>query len=193
MPEYRRAFVAGATFFFTVVTNFRKPILRGPQAVEALRFAFADVRRNHPFDIDATVILPDHLHCIWTMPPDDDDFAMRWRLIKGQFTRRYLQRGGSETALSQSRRRHNERGVWQRRYWEHLIHDDQDLDMHMDYIHYNPVKHGLAECPHHWPFSSFNKWVERGAYEPDWCCACRRRTAKIPSFAAIEDQVGEPI
>ena len=116
MPEYRRALVAGATFFFTVVTNFRKPILRDSRAVEALRFAFADVRRNHPFDIVAAVILPDHLHCIWTMPPDDYDFAMRWRLIKGQFTRRYLQRGGSETALSQSRRRRNERGVWQRRF-----------------------------------------------------------------------------
>ncbi len=193
MPEYRRAFVAGATFFFTVVANFRKPILRSPPAVEALRFAFANVRRNHPFDIDAAVILPDHLHCIWTMPPDDDDFAMRWRLIKGQFTRRHLQRGGSETALSQSRQRHNERGVWQRRFWGHLIRDDEDLNMHMDYIHYNPVKHGLAECPHDWPYSSFNKWVERGAYDPDWCCACRRRATKIPSFAAIEDLVGEPI
>lgn len=193
MPEYCRAFVAGATFFFTVVTNFRKPILRSPRAVDALRSAFAHVRHRHRFEINAVVILPDHLHCIWTMPPDDDDFSTRWRLIKGRFTRHYLQKGGSETALSKSRRRQHERGIWQRRFWEHLIRDDEDLDMHMDYIAYNPVKHGLAECPHHWPYSSFNKWVDRGAYDPEWCCTCRCRRVTMPSFSAIEDKVGEPI
>ena len=93
MPEYCRAFVPGATFFFTVVTNFRKPILRSPRAVDALRSAFAHVRHRHRFEIDAVVILPDHLHCIWTMPPDDDDFSTRWRLIKGRFTRHYLEKG----------------------------------------------------------------------------------------------------
>ena len=153
----------------------------------------AYVRHRHRFEIYAEVISSDHLHCIWTMPPDDDDFSTRWRLIKGRFTRHYLQKGGSETALSKSRRRQHERGIWQRRFWEHLIRDDEDLDMHMDYIHYNPVKHGLAACPHHWPYSSFNNWVDRGAYDPDWCCACRRRWVTMPSFSAIEDKVGEPV
>ncbi len=191
MPEYRRALAPGATFFFTVATNFRRPILRARDAVAALRAAFAEVRAKHPFEVEAAVILPDHLHCIWTLPPNDSDFSTRWRLIKGRFTRLFRATYGTESGRSASRRRHAERGVWQRRFWEHVIRDEDDLGNHMDYIHYNPVKHGLSACPHAWPYSSFQRWVRRGIYAPDWCCTCHGRGVQVPDLTDLENRTGE--
>ena len=192
MPEYRRAFAPGATFFFTLVTNFRQPIFAKRRAVALLRAAFGEVRARHPFAIDAAVVLPDHIHTIWTLPPNDTDFSTRWRRVKGCFTRLFLKGGGSESGRSASRRKQDERGIWQRRFWEHVIRDECDLERHMDYIHYNPVKHGLASCPHAWAYSSFHRWVRRAAYDADWACVCRGIPARVGDLANLYDRTGEP-
>lgn len=164
--QYRRAFTPGGSFFFTLVTQGRKPIFANAEAVEVLRNAFRNVRKSRPFEIDAMVVLPDHLHCIWTLPPDDADFATRWRLIKTWFTKHCDPAlHGKRNASRQSR---GEQAIWQHRYWEHLLRDESDFERHVNYIHYNPVKHGLASSPIDWPYSSFQRYVEAGIFPPDW-------------------------
>jgi putative transposase len=150
--RYRRAYHAGGCYFFTVVTAERRPILAATERVELLRAAIQRVMRLHPFSIDAMVVLPDHLHCIWTLPEADADFSRRWRLIKTHFSRH------AAVPLP----------CWQPRFWEHLIRDDNDYAHHVDYIHYNPVKHGYASGPGEWPYSSFGRFVARGQYSADW-------------------------
>jgi putative transposase len=175
MPEYRRAFLPGGTFFFTFVTAGRAPILATPEARVCLRTALQQTAARWPFAIRAIVLLPDHLHTIWTLPDGDADFSRRWAFLKKQFTRGWLAAGGAEQATSHSRRRNRRRGVWQRRFWEHTIRDEVDFIRHCDYIHYNPVKHGRAECPHAWPYSSFPRFVSENKYAADWQCVCRGR------------------
>ena len=166
--RYRRAFRPGGSFFFTVVTEKRRPLLASAQAVAVLREAFRTVRASRPFTMDAAVVLPDHLHCIWTLPPDDGDFATRWRLVKSWFTRR------CDPALrampDRARAARAEQALWQHRYWEHLLRDEADFNRHVEYIHYNPVKHGYAKTPLDWPHSSFRRYVEVGVYPADWGC-----------------------
>ncbi|GJM23810.1 MAG: transposase [Phycisphaerae bacterium] len=191
MPDYQRLFAPGATFFFTVVTNFRKPILSSRPAQECLRSAFRHVQLRYPFEIDACVILPDHLHCIWTLPKDETNFSMRWSAIKATFTRQFVAGGGSETARSESRRKRGERGIWQRRFWEHIVRNETEFGVYVDYIHYNPVKHGLARCPHEWGPSSFHRWVRDGEYLKDWMCLCDGGLKSPPKFGAVERFVGE--
>lgn len=166
MPNYRRAYVPGGSFFFTVVTYRRKPVFRDPAAVNLLRSSMRRVQNSRPFRIDAIVVLPDHLHAIWTLPERDDDFAMRWSLIK-RYVSSALPGFGTGPA-DPSRRKRREPTVWQRRYWEHLIQDEDDLRRHVDYIHYNPVKHGVVKTPADWPYSSFRRAVARGDYPADW-------------------------
>jgi putative transposase len=132
--------------------------------VDLLRAAFRSARVRHPFDIDAIVVLPDHLHTIWTLPEGDSDFATRWRLIKATFSRGLPQ----GERVSTSRLRKSERGIWQRRYWEHTLRDEEDLARHADYIHFNPVKHGHVERVQDWPFSSFHRMVRLGLYPEAW-------------------------
>ena len=153
--QYRRALTPGGTFFFTLVTQQRRPVFASAEAVETLRGAFRAVRASRPFEIDAMVVMPDHLHCLWTLPPGDADFPTRWRLIKTWFTKHRGLDGATEA-------------VWQPRYWEHQIRDEADFARHADYIHYNPVKHGLAESPMAWPYSSFRRHVQAGAYPANW-------------------------
>ena len=163
MTSYRRNFVPGGSFFFTVNLADRRLSLLTAH-VEVLRAAFRETRQRHPFTIDAIVILPDHLHAIWTMPEGDANFATRWRLIKSIFSRK-LARG---EAVSASRVGKGERGIWQRRYWEHTIRDEGDFTRHIDYIHINPVKHGLVERVCDWQPSSFHRFVKLGIYPLDW-------------------------
>lgn len=144
MSSYRRNYVAGATFFFTVVTYHRRPMLTSALARHYLREAVEQVRHNHPFSINAWVLLPDHLHALWTLPTGDADFSTRWKLIKERFTE-YLAAGGTEGAVTLSRKLKKERGIWQRRFWEHTIDDEDDYIHHFDYLHYNPVKHRLVQ------------------------------------------------
>ncbi len=170
MPDYRRYWVPGATYFFTVVTHERAPILCTDLARPLLRAAFEDCRRTRPFDMPAVVLLPDHLHAVWTLPPGDDDFSTRWGVIKRAFTQAYLPAGGSSRLVSTARDSQRRRGVWQPRFWEHLIRDDDDFEKHVEYIHWNPVKHGHAASAWDWEWSSFHRWVAAGAYPPDWGC-----------------------
>jgi putative transposase len=174
MPRYIRAFVPGGTFFFTVAILDRRLALL-TEHVGTLREVFADARRRRPFVIDAIVVLPDHLHCIWTLPPGDADFSTRWHSIKARFAER-MPRG---ECLSARRRRKGERGVWQRRFWEHVIRDERDFERHAAYIHWNPVKHGHAARPVDWPYSSFHRHVERGVYPPDWGAEAEVRALEL--------------
>ena len=163
MANYRRNFLPGASYFFTVNLADRRLRLL-THHVGLLRTAFRHVRARHPFAIEAAVVLPEHLHVIWTLPEGDGDFAMRWRLLKSAFSRG-LPRG---EWISASRAGKGERGIWQRRYWEHTLRDEHDFARHLDYIHFNPVKHGHVESAQDWPFSSFHRWVRLGAYTEDW-------------------------
>jgi putative transposase len=163
VTNYRRNFVPGGCQFFTVNLADRKSRLLTDH-VDALRAAFRYARSRHPFTIDAIVVIPDHLHAIWSLPEGEADFATRWRLIKSTFSRA-LPKG---ERISPSRLRKGERGIWQRRYWEHTLRDEQDFSRHVDYIHFNPVKHGLVTRVRDWPHSSFHDMVRRGVYPVDW-------------------------
>jgi len=163
MPDYRRNRVAGGTYFFTVNLLDRRSDLLVAR-IDALRGAVRGVRARRPFHIDAWVVLPDHLHCIWTLPDGDADFPGRWWSIKVAYSKSVP----ATESKSPPRLRHGERGVWQRRYWEHTIRDDTDYAVHMDYIHFNPVKHALAQNPADWSFSSFRYCVAKGLYPSDW-------------------------
>lgn len=167
MPQYIRAFSPGGTFFFTVALLERRRHLLTAH-IDALRSVIADVQSKKTFRIDAIVVLPDHLHCIWTLPPEDADFSSRWHAIKARFS----QRIPMDKRLSARRKRKSERGIWQRRFWEHQIRDERDFEKHVDYIHFNPVKHGHVQRVIDWPYSSFHRYVKRGVYAEDWGVGC---------------------
>ena len=160
--NYRRAFLPGGTFFFTVVTAERRPLFADRTNVATLRSAFRQIQEQRPFTVEAAVILPDHLHCIWTLPPGDADFSTRWRLIKTWFTKH-----SDSTLRAEAERPRSER-LWQHRYWEHMLRDEKDYLRHVEYIHFNPVKHGYVKAPIDWPYSSFRRYVKAGRYPPDW-------------------------
>ena len=161
--RYRRATLAGATYFFTVNLAERQAdwLIRN---IELLRDVIRRVKSAHPFHIDAMVVLPNHLHAIWTLPEDDADYPMRWSLIKAGFSRGL----GKIERINKSRESKRERGIWQRRYWEHLIRNDRDFAAHVDYIHINPVKHGYVHRAVDWPYSSIHQYIERGWLNADW-------------------------
>src|SRR6267142_264912 len=161
--RYRRADVPGGTYFFTVNLAERKRTLLVDH-VDVLRAVIQKVKALHPFRIDAMVILPDHLHAVWTLPVGDCDYPTRWMLIKTGFSRQIPK----DERRSESRQAKGERSIWQRRYWEHLIRDDRDFARHADYIHYNPVKHGYVKRVEDWPHSTFHRFVARGIYPSDW-------------------------
>jgi putative transposase len=165
--RYRRATVTGASYFFTLITYQRKPLFADPRNVERWHRAVSKVQSVRPFVVEAEVVMPDHLHIIWTLPDADADYATRIRLIKTAFTKGLSSRGGP-VATSESRANKGECDVWQRRFWEHVIRDERDFQAHLDYIHANPVQHGLVARPIDWPHSTFAIWLERGAYEPWW-------------------------
>jgi putative transposase len=166
MPQYRRAKTPGGTYFFTIVTYNRARFLCLPENIDLLRQSFRYVMTHHPFKTDAIVILPDHLHCIWTLPVDDADFSTRWRLIKSYFSHRCQAVDSAQVSISRARKQ--EKTVWQRRFWEHQIRDEIDYQRHVDYIHYNPVKHGLVKKPIDWEYTSFRRFVQAGFYAAEW-------------------------
>ena len=168
MSEYRRWLVPGGTCFFTVVTYERRPIFSTEEAVHLLGAVMREERETNCFQTIAMVVLPDHFHCVWSLPPGDEDYSNRWRRIKSEFTSRWIEQGGSELPVLASRRLRGERGIWQRRFWEHQVEDESDLEHCCDYIHYNPVKHGYAASPGDWPWSTFEKFVKAGQYPPEW-------------------------
>ncbi|EHK0945545.1 REP-associated tyrosine transposase [Citrobacter farmeri] len=150
MSDYRRNYINGGTWFFTVNLRNRRSHLLIKQ-IAALRNAIWMVKRNKPFQIDAWVVLPEHMHCIWTLPEDEYDFSARWRAIKKTFSK--------SLALRQ---------VWQPRFWEHTIRDQNDYQRHVDYIYINPVKHGWVTQVKNWPYSTFHRDVKRGLYPQEW-------------------------
>ena len=149
-------------FFFTVVLGDRSGKLL-IEEIDRLRQAYRIVQERRPFETIAICILPDHIHAVWTLPEFDSDFATRWSLIKSGFSRGIDAKPGSQSQVSK-----REKGIWQRRYWEHAIRDDADLERHIDYIHFNPVKHGHVRRVADWPYSSFHRFVERGLLAADW-------------------------
>ena len=164
--KYHRAYMPGGTYFFTVVTYQRRPILATPYTVDVLRKAFRYTMERLPFTIVASVILPDHMHFIWTLPQETSDFSTRWRLIKSHFTRNWAEKDAISESISRLNK--GEKDVWQRRFWEHTIWNDEDLAKHVDYIHFNPVKHGLVKQVKDWRWSSFHRYVREGFYDLDW-------------------------
>ena len=158
MSNYRRTHVRGGCYFFTVVTHRRRPLFDCPSRVDLLRSAVRVVQSVHPFAIDAMVVLPDHVHAVWQLPEGDADYSRRWRDIKHHVS----------TAIDAPVNHRGEKAVWQRRFWEHAIRDDEDWRRHVDYIHYNAVKHRLVESPAEWPYSSFHAAVRKGWYDANW-------------------------
>jgi putative transposase len=171
MSDYRRALVPGGTFFFTVVTDGRQPLFADSTARAILGNVIRYCQERAPMEIVAIVLLPEHLHTLWTLPPGDSGYTMRWGWIKKEFTKAWLAAGGHESPAVPSRQRERRHAIWQRRFWEHTIRDEDDLAAHFDYIHYNPVKHGWVASPRDWPYSSFHRWVRAGHYSPDWAAA----------------------
>jgi putative transposase len=168
MPEYRRSKVKGGTYFFTVVTYDRRPIFSHEIARGILHNAWDNTRQRFPFKTLAICLLPDHLHCIWRLPSDDANYSIRWKEIKGLFTKSYLAQIGPGEERNLSRQTRREAAIWQRRFWEHTIETENDLEHHLDYIHYNPVKHGYVGRVKDWPYSSFHRYVKEGIYAMDW-------------------------
>ncbi|MBI3285706.1 MAG: transposase [Burkholderiales bacterium] len=165
MSNYRRAFVPGATWFFTVNLLQRRGNDLLVREIALFRQVLRRVRQRYPFQIDAWVVLPEHMHCVFTLPAGDSDFSLRWRLIKSGFSRALPK----TEALSAVRQAAGERGIWQRHYWEHLIRDEADFQRHVDYVHVNPLKHGLVQRVGDWPYFTFHRYVEAGIYPMDWC------------------------
>jgi putative transposase len=155
--RYRRIRVPGGSWFFTVATCDRNPLFRKPVGVALLRHALRKVRRRMPFSIDAMVVLPDHLHCVWTLPSGDADYSTRWRLVKT-----FVTRHGKTVICGHAD------SIWQPRYWEHLLRDEDDYRAHIDYIHYNPVRHGYVDRAIEWPYSSLHRYVRNGVLPADW-------------------------
>jgi len=176
--QYRRDYTHGASYFFTVVTFQRAPLFSKPDAVAILRAAFHAEMARRPFTIDAIVIMPDHIHAIWTLPPNDADYSIRWRNIKRTFTASIPQE--QRPIVFASRQRKQEQAIWQRRFWEHRIRDEKDFNQHIDYIHYNPVKHGKVTRPIDWSYSSIHRFIRETIISPDW--------GSCP--VALPDQVG---
>ena len=165
MSHYRRSHAEGATYFFTLTLADRKSALLTAE-MERLRNAYRVVQSKYPFETVAICVLPDHLHAIWQLPKGDADFGSRWSLIKRTFSAGLP----ASPNRSESKARKREKGIWQRRFWEHQIRDDLDLQRHVDYVHYNPVKHGLVRQAKDWPYSSFHLYVKDNLLEENWGC-----------------------
>jgi putative transposase len=172
VPEYRRAHLPGSTVFLTLITYRRDKLFSVPTNITRLRAVCSLTISERPFIIDAAVILPEHIHFLWTLPPDDSDYSYRVGRIKVLFTRALRGVNNLPENVSESRRKHRESDVWQRRFYEHTIRDEVDLRKHLDYLHFNPVKHGLVKCVHDWEYSSFHRGIRRGEYDRQWGCQC---------------------
>ena len=168
MSDYRRWFVAGGTYFFTLVTQDRRPILTTDDGRRFLRSAIRKVQESFPFELIATCLLPDHWHLVMQLPKGDSNYSIRIKRIKTEFSRSWTTAGHGESSVSEARTRKGERGIWQPRFWEQTIQDETDLERCCDYIHWNPVKHGFVTRVQDWPWSSFHRFVKEGQYEINW-------------------------
>ena len=169
MPNYRRVQTQGASYFFTVVSYQRQMILCDEPVRKALRKSITAVQTLYPFKIEAWVLLPDHLHTIWTLPQGDSNYSKRWSMIKRKVSLECSFAYKNIALINRSKHKHRESTFWQRRFWEHQIRDQDDYNNHMDYIHFNPVKHGLCDVAVEWPYSTLHKLIKEGVYAADWC------------------------
>jgi putative transposase len=179
--------IPGETYYFTIVTYCRRPIFEREETIRLLGQSMRQVRNDAPFRTIAMVVLPDHLHCIWSLPRGDADYSTRWKRIKRAFTVSWIEAGNDDDGwrVSEGRRARGERGIWQRRSWEHVVRNDQELEALCDYIHYNPVKHGYATRPADWPWSTFSRFLASGDYAWEW-------GSTVPSsMGAVVSIVGE--
>ena len=163
MSRYRRNYITGGTFFFTVKLADPKSRLL-VEHIDLLREAYTFVQKHYPFETIAICVMPNHLHAVWTLPDGDSDYSLRWRLIKTRFSHHFA----ALDVLSASKQRRYEKGIWQRRFYEHTVRDEADLQRVVDYVHFNPVKHGFSASVKDWPFSSFHRFVRDGLLPPDW-------------------------
>jgi len=186
MSDYRRWFVPGGTYFFTLVTYGRRPILTTDSGRRFLREAIDTIRASRPCTFLATVLLPDHWHMVLQLPRNDANYSTRLKRIKEEFTSRWLGAGLPEASVTEAQQRKGERGVWQPRFWEHTIQDEDDLEYCVDYCHWNPRKHGLVKRVRDWPWSSFHRFVTVGHYDIDW------GGTEPETIRAIADDRGEP-
>jgi putative transposase len=185
MPDYRRWFVPGGTVFLTVVTYRRRPILTTEPGRRILHKAVETVRKKRPFELFATVLLPDHWHVIMRLPQGDCNYSVRIKRIKEEFTVAWLSEGLPEAQVSTAQAENGERGIWQPRFWEHTIDDEGDMEGSTDYIHWNPRKHGLVSRICDWPWSSFHRFVNAGTYDIGW-------GGEVPNTFTLENDWGEP-
>ena len=182
MSDFRRYFVPGGSYFFTVVTYGRRKILTEGLGRLHLHNAFIKIKRKYPFQQLACCLLPEHLHAIWVLPSGDADYSTRWKRIKEEFTQTWLAAGGSEASVTPSQKKRGQRGVWQPRFWEHTLRDETDLETHFDYIHWNPRKHGLVKRVRDWPWSTFHKHVRLGHDDIDWGGTEPTHLSEVESF-----------
>ncbi|MCO8122442.1 transposase [Stieleria sp. TO1_6] len=168
MSHYRRNFVPGGTYFFTLVTYGRRPILTTALGRRCLRESIAEQLHHAPFQLFAICLLPDHVHSVWIMPPEDADYPTRIQKIKRDFSCRWLEAGGTEATVTVAEKKEGRRGIWQPRYWEHTVVDETDLERCVDYLHWNPRKHNLVQRVRDWEFSSFHRFVDEKQYHIDW-------------------------
>ena len=185
MSDYRRYFVPGGMYFFTVVTYDRRPILTTDDGRKFLRNAVRKISADRPFDLFSTVLLPEHWHLVMQLPPGDADYSTRMKRIKEEFTRSWLDFGLPEAKISDAQKKKSIRGIWQPRFWEHAIRDEDDLERCVDYIHWNPRKHKLVERVRDYAWSSFHRFVKAGQYDIDW-------GGIEPVHIAGDDDCGEP-
>jgi putative transposase len=195
MPNYCRWFVAGGCFFFTVVVHQRRRLFDDPRAVALLGNIMRECNGRWPYTVNAMVLLPDHLHVIWTLPASDAEYSKRLGWIKKEFTKRWeigrampdelraKRQAQPDLRISAARQRERRHGIWQPRFWEHTLDSDDDFERHFDYIHWNPVKHGYVQYPHEWEHSTFHRYVDRGVYDRRWGCF----TAPPPASFRFED------
>ena len=188
MPEYRRVNIPGSSVFLTLVTHERAKLFSIPDNINKLRQACSIIIMEKPFAINAAVILPEHIHFLWTLPPNDRDYSYRVGRMKVLFTRALRGVNNLPDNVCESRRKHRESDVWQRRLYEHTIRDEFDFRKHLDYLHFNPVKHGLVKCVHDWEYSSFYRGVKRGEYDIAWGCQCNGNifTSAVTSLINLE-------
>lgn len=168
MPQYIRVKITGGTYFLTIVTFQRRHIFKDKDNIHCFMNTLNQVQIQYPFVVEALVVLPDHLHVLCTLPKGDGDFSKRWGLIKANFSKKVKADWHREDLINSSRMKRQETTIWQRRFWEHAIRDEEDFKKHFDYIHYNPVKHGLVSRVQDWPYSSFHRHVKQGVYPTNW-------------------------
>ncbi len=185
MSDYRRCFVPGAMYFFTIVTYARRPILTTDKGRQLLHQAIEATSADRPFTLVATVLLADHWHMVVELPPGDADYSTRLKRIKERFTRDWIAAGLPLAEVTVSQQAKGEQGVWQPRFWEHTIRDETDLQRCVDYIHWNPRKHALVRRVRDYRWSSFHRFVAEGEYGIDW-------GGTEPDSIAQSNQWGEP-